>query len=39
MKTLIRACLLGLVLIMHGAFAPRPPTAKGQGWGRGAGKG
>ena len=32
MKTLIRACLLGLVLIMHGAFAAAPTTAKAQGW-------
>ncbi len=32
MKTLIRACLLGLVLIMHGAFAADLTTAKAQGW-------
>lgn len=32
MKTLIQACLLSLVLIMHGAFAADLKTAKEQGW-------
>lgn len=32
MKTLIQACLLSLVLLMHGAFAADLKTAKEQGW-------
>lgn len=32
MKTLIRACLLSLILLMHGAFAADLKTAKEQGW-------
>lgn len=32
MKTLIKACLFSLVLIMHGAFAADLTTAKAQGW-------
>lgn len=32
MKTLIKACLLSLVLMMHGAFAADLTTAKAQGW-------
>ena len=33
MKTLINACLLSLLLIMHGAFAADLKTAKGPGLG------
>lgn len=32
MKTLIKACLLSLFLMMHGAFAADLKTAKDQGW-------
>lgn len=32
MKTLIKACLLSLFLIMHGAFAADLKTSKDQGW-------
>ncbi|WP_211364100.1 YdbL family protein [Propionivibrio limicola] len=32
MKALIKACLLSLFLIMHGAFAADLKTAKEQGW-------
>lgn len=32
MKTLIKACLLSLFLIVHGAFAADLKTAKEQGW-------
>lgn len=32
MKTLMKACLLSLFLIMHGAFAADLTTAKEQGW-------
>lgn len=32
MKTLIKACLLSLVLMMHGAIAADLKTAKDQGW-------
>lgn len=32
MKTLIQACLLSLILLMHGAFAADLKTAKEQGW-------
>ncbi len=32
MKTLMKACLLSLFLIMHGAFAADLKTAKEQGW-------
>ena len=32
MKTLMKACLLSLLLMMHGAFAADLKTAKEQGW-------
>lgn len=32
MKTLMKACLLSLLLIMHGAFAADLASAKQQGW-------
>ena len=32
MKTLIKVCLLSLVLMLHGAFAADLKTAKDQGW-------
>jgi uncharacterized protein len=32
MKTLIKACLLSLFLMVHGAFAADLKTAKEQGW-------
>lgn len=32
MKTLIKACVLSLLLMMHGAFAADLTTAKEQGW-------
>ncbi len=32
MKTLINACLISLLLMMHGAFAADLKTAKQQGW-------
>jgi uncharacterized protein YdbL (DUF1318 family) len=32
MKTLMKACLLSLFLLMHGAFAADLTTAKEQGW-------
>lgn len=32
MKILIKACLLSLLLMMHGAFAADLKTAKDQGW-------